>query len=329
MPSLVVEARAKVNLRLEVGPARADGFHEVDTVMQSVSLSDRIVLRGVDGEGLAFTTDAAFDCPPEANLAVRAYEAYCRRLGRRPGAALHLEKRIPTQAGLGGGSADGAAVLRAMARLFPPEDAGRMPCADRIGAREGVRAEGELAADPFDAASATTEALLFDLAAELGSDCPFFLRGGTCRARGRGERLDLLPSPKDLHLLLLKPPEGMATARAYAMLDAHPRPTRPGTLDEWLPRLADGTPRQVARGLHDDFEAVVAAAVPAVAEGLAFLRDAGALNAIMSGSGTAVFGLFPDGAACHLAEARANTLFPSWGAWALRGEDRALVMRTV
>ena len=170
---------------------------------------------------------------------------------------------------------------------------------------------------------------LHRLAAELGSDVPFFLEGGSCRARGRGERLESLPSRGDLHLLLLKPAEGMATARAYAMLDERPRPIRPcGSVDAWLPALLDGTLAEVAAGLHDDFQGVVAEAVPAVAEGLAWLVEEGALSAIMSGSGTAVFGLFPDGVACQRAGERANTLFPSWGAWVLRGEDRALVERS-
>lgn len=294
MRSLAIEARAKVNLWLEVGPARADGFHDIDTVFQSVSLFDRLEFASRRRPGLDFEADVDFDCPPEDNLVVRAYEGYCSLLGSRPGMELHLRKGIPSQAGLGGGSADAAAVLDGMMRFHP------LPPSRR----------GELEA----------------LAARLGSDVPFFLHGGVQRGRGRGELLEALSSKAELFFLLLKPVEGMATGRAYGLLDEGPPSTRPSEgIDRLIDALCRGQAGEVARGMHNDFQSVVSSVVPEVEAAQTALRDWGAMGSLMSGSGTAVFGIFPGASPCQKARSRANTQFPSWGTWILRSEARALV----
>lgn len=175
-------AYAKVNLTLRVLSRRPDGFHELDSLVQSVSLHDELTVEPADG--LTLQCDRA-ELENEENLAWRAAALLQRRAGGR-GARLALRKRIPVAAGLGGGSADAAAVLRALAALWglglPPTE-------------------------------------LLRLAATLGSDVPFFLVGGLVRLRGRGERLEPLPDRPQQHLVLLEGPRPLATADVFREAD--------------------------------------------------------------------------------------------------------------
>ena len=205
-----VDAYAKVNLGLRVRGRRPDGYHEIDTVLQSVDLYDTLELipRPDPDGGIALNVrveraEEAFslDVPPEANLAVRAAELLRERVGlpQGQGVTIELRKRIPVGAGLGGGSSDAAAVLAGLNALFALE----LP-------------QHELMA----------------LGAALGSDVPFFLRGGRCRARGRGERVEPLPLPLSRHeerevYALLVPPFTLRTRDVYEAFDE----LRPGTPD--------------------------------------------------------------------------------------------------
>ncbi|HNW93805.1 MAG TPA: 4-(cytidine 5'-diphospho)-2-C-methyl-D-erythritol kinase, partial [bacterium] len=200
------------------------------------------------------------------NLAVRAVRGWQRVFGTMPGAAVTLTKRVPWGAGLGGGSSDAAAVLRCCAALT------------------GVTAD---------------EPRVLALAAELGSDVPFFLTGGCAWATGRGEILRPLPVHAGLGVVIVKPPYGVATKDAYAGLGG--RLTRmaldyPAAATLW----AAGAYAQLCA---NDFTPGVAAAHPEMTAVVAQLAAAGALAAGMSGSGSALFGLFPDPAAAQLAAA--------------------------
>ena len=252
---LTLHAPAKVNLTLIVGARRDDGYHDVSTVMQTVGLYDTLTL--TDGSGLTMScTDPALPTDG-SNLVLRAAALFCRELHLPvPDLHLHLQKRIPSQAGLGGGSSDAAAVLRAMRTLYAPE---------------------------------VSDAELERMAAALGSDVPFFIRGGTALATGRGERLTPLPRLADGWFVVVKPPEGFSTPAMYRRLDE--LPPQPPQSDGMTAALGAGELRAVAAALCNSFERAVSpdSAVWVIREAL---RAQGALAAMLSGSGSAVFGLF-------------------------------------
>lgn len=250
-------AYAKVNLTLTVGARRDDGYHEVSTVMQTVDLCDTLCLTAGEG-GLSMTcTDPAIPAD-ESNLVLRAARLFFAETGRPvPDLRFELEKHIPSQAGLGGGSSDAAAVLLAL-RLF--------------------RAPG------------MPDEMLERMGAKLGSDVPFFIRGGTALATGRGEKLEALPKMPQCWLVIVKPEESHSTAAMYAAIDS--AESRSGSDSRIvLEGLNSGDLAKIAAGLSNDFQQVLpeGSAIPAIVE---TLRQQGALNAQMTGSGSAVFGLF-------------------------------------
>ena len=273
MEPLTLYAPAKVNLTLTVGDRRPDGYHDVSTVMQAVGLYDTLILTHV-GAGLTLTcTDPAV--PSDAtNLVLRAAGRFFKETKLPvPDLHLHLRKRIPSQAGLGGGSSDAASTLLALRTLYAPS----LP-----------------------------DVQLEHMAAALGSDVPFFIRGGTALARGRGEHLTPMPRLRDGWFVIVKPPEGFSTPAMYRRLDdLPPEPPRP---DAMPAALAAGDIRAVAAALYNSFEH----AVPqdsAVWDIESALRAHGALAALLSGSGSAVFGLF---AREDTARAAAETLRERW-----------------
>jgi len=232
---------AKINLRLKVLGKRADGYHEVDTILQSMDLCDEVTI-ALSNE------DLRLHAPPhlpsgEGNLCYQAAQAFFARLGRVPGATLWLTKRIPVQAGLGGGSSNAAAVLLGLNQLHH---------------------------NPL-----STEELGL-LAARLGSDVPFFLAGGTARARGRGEQLEALPDARQWWLRIIKPYAGLSTAEVYAA---------------WRPHT--GT-REVCGddGYYNDLEQAAQELLPPLADIYQVLRLDGAKRVLLCGSGSAVCGFY-------------------------------------
>ncbi len=263
-------APAKVNLLLRVGAARADGYHELRSLMVPLDLGDDVDVRVSPRAGpvtCAVPGRPELDGPD--NLAARAAEAFRRRFGVTRGIAIRVVKRIPVTAGLGGGSSDAAAVLRCLARAF------------------GVRDPGALAG----------------IGLEVGSDVPFFLGPGPAWAAGRGERLTPAEVPP-LHLVLLYPPDPALAIRAgdaYRWLDEARRGER-------VPPLGRGR-RFVASRAGNDLQPACLARRPALSPLLGMLTGAGATAAIMSGSGPTLFGIFPGRSAARRAalaiEARA------------------------
>lgn len=261
MTSIVLRPCAKINLTLHVGPRRADGFHDVRTVMQSIALSDRLRLVLERGP-FRMTVRPAVVPADRTNLVWRAAVLLWRALGRRgepDGVRVTLEKSIPSEAGLGGGSADAAAALAGLNTLWR----GRLPRRD-----------------------------LLDLGAELGSDVPFFLVGGTALALGRGEDVYPLADARRLGLLLIKPSIDVSTVQAYRWLDED-RAKRAGApaASGQVVDLGWATDPVV---LSNDLQAPVSRRHPAVPEAIAALEGAGATAAVMSGSGSSVFGVFPE-----------------------------------
>lgn len=266
--SCVEKAYAKVNLTLAVGEKRPDGYHEVVSVMQRVSLYDTLTAEQTR-EGITLTCSDPVLPSGEENLAHRAASLFFRETGIAGGAALTLEKRIPSQAGLGGGSSDAASVLLALRKLYAP---------------------------------ALSDTELETMAAALGSDVPFFIRGGTQLATGRGEVLSPLPPLTDGWFVIVKPTESFSTPAMYRRLDELPPAYTPP-----LPPLQGGLPA-LAAGLFNRFEAAIPAG-SAVWDIKARLAAYGALASLLSGSGSAVFGLFDTETA---ARAAVEALRPAW-----------------
>lgn len=274
MEPLTLYAPAKVNLTLTVGDRRPDGYHDVSTVMQAVGLYDTLILTH-GGAGLTLTcTDPAV--PSDAtNLVLRAAGRFFEETKLPvPDLHLHLRKRIPSQAGLGGGSSDAAAALRALRTLYAPD---------------------------------ISDGRLETLAARLGSDVPFFIRGGTQLATGRGEVVSPLPPLTAGWFVVVKPDEGYSTAEMYRRLD------EPGSVLVRNSRymqdaVAANNVHAVAVELHNSFERVVPkdSSLRTIKDAL---RAQGALGTLLSGSGSAVFGLFDDQSA---AAAAAEALKKTW-----------------
>ena len=253
---LTLQAPAKVNLTLLVSARRGDGYHDVSTVMQTVDLGDTLTLTG-EGRGLTLTcTDPAVPAD-DSNLVLRAARLFFAEAGLPvPDLHFRLEKRIPSQAGLGGGSSNAASALLALRTLYAP---------------------------------ALSDEKLECMAARLGSDVPFFIRGGTMHCTGRGERIAPLPPLTAGWFVIVKPPESFPTPAMYRRLDElPPEPHRPANLTA---ALEGGDVRAVAAALYNSFERAVPpdSAVRTVRD---VLLAQGALGALLSGSGSAVFGLF-------------------------------------
>jgi len=271
MASITLRAFAKINLSLRIKPVREDGFHEVQTILQAIDVYDRLKCETRRGPFEIRCTKPGVPTD-RTNLIWKAAQQLWNAAGRdgEPrDAVVTLQKDIPMQAGLGGGSSDAAAVLLGLRRVW------KVPIA-----------EGELCA----------------IAASLGSDVPYFLVGGTALGLGRGEEVYPLPDLPRLWVVLVLPTFGVATKDAYAWLDENrekkgrvpcsdhirKKSTRP--LFPSLPAL-----------LVNDLEASVIERYPVIATVKRRLEQEGALMAAMSGSGSAVFGLFASGAAAKRA----------------------------
>jgi 4-diphosphocytidyl-2-C-methyl-D-erythritol kinase len=256
--TLRIPASAKVNLRLRVLGRRADGYHDLDTLFQAIDLADDVLVE-LGGEGIGLDVRGADLGPAADNLAYRAAARLAEAVGYGGGIKVGLTKRIPAGAGLGGGSSDAAAVLRCLARL--------------LGLGED---------DPR--IRATAEA--------LGSDVPFFLSGSPlARGTGRGEILERLSPLPTADMVLVSPSVHVSTAAAYAALAATRRAGADGG-GVAEPFSAPRSWEDVAAGATNDFDPVIRSAHPEIGQALAALRSRGARFALMSGSGSSVFGSF-------------------------------------
>ncbi len=250
-------AYAKLNLTLEVGEKRSDGYHDLRSVMTSASLHDTVTVE--KAKDITMTCDRA-DLPTDGrNLAVKAALAFFEKTGIVGGCHIELTKCIPSEAGLGGGSSDAAAVLRALRTLYAPEMS--MEELESIGAL-------------------------------VGSDVPYCVRGGTVLCEGRGEKLMTLPAMPKCQYVIVKPDEAFPTGKMYGEIDTQ-NPARRYTTDSMMVALMNGDLGAVAQRLENTFEQVIPADSDVVIIRDILLQN-GALNAMMSGSGSAVFGIFDD-----------------------------------
>jgi 4-diphosphocytidyl-2-C-methyl-D-erythritol kinase len=268
-------AYAKINLSLDITGRRADGYHTLRTVMQSISLCDTVTLLEGDAGKIEVICSGGAPCG-KGNTVYRAAEEFFRRTGKKGSASFRIEKRIPAQAGLGGGSADAAAALRLLNRRF----------------QTGLSAEN-----------------LREIGLSAGADVPFCVEGGTALAEGIGEKLTVLSPLPECWIAVCKPPEGISTREAYAAFDAPGRAeTGSGSTGRLLAALKTGSLPDAAAGLGNMFEAGNApGSVRAIK---ARMASAGALGACMTGSGSAVFGLFGGETAARQCADGLRGLFP-------------------
>ena len=257
MRTVTEAAYAKVNLTLAVTGRRPDGYHTIESLFQSVSLCDELTRERRES---GFARNDVERIPVEENIITRADRLLRRECPALGGVAVTLEKNIPTQAGLGGGSTDAAAYLRGMDRLY------------------GLGLKGEQ---------------LSSLAAELGADVPFCINGGTAVATGIGEMLTPVESHLPLWLVITKPKAGCSTPAMYRRIDEMGESLRQRfTTREAAEALEKGDLAGLCGSLYNVFEEVTA--LPELNEIRRELRQSGALAAMMTGSGSAVFGIFPE-----------------------------------
>ena len=252
-------AHAKINLGLYVVERRPDGYHNIETVFHRIGIAD--TLRLTEATGITVTSSSP-DVPSDpTNICYKAAAMLRQHLGVTRGVHIHIEKVVPVGAGLGGGSADAAAVLRELPEFW---------------------------------GTTASEETLRTCALQLGSDVPYFLSTGSAVAHGRGEILEYFPLDVPFAILVCNPNIHVSTAWAYGQI----RPGTEGKPDNLRTAVLAGmkNPDVLRSSLRNDFEPVVFAAYPAVRDLKARMLDAGAVFALMSGSGSSVFGLFSDSA---------------------------------
>lgn len=252
-------ACAKLNLTLDILGRRADGYHDMRMVMQSVSLQDAVTLTEREDGALCISNSLPFLPCDEGNIAAKAVRRFFEAAGAPfPGASIHIQKQIPVCAGMAGGSTDGAAVLRMLRQTYAPE----MPW-ERLE----------------------------EIAALVGSDVPFCVRGGTALAEGRGEVLTELPPLPPCAIVLCKPSFSISTPELFAQVRVRRLGCRPDTAG-MRQALETGDLEGAARRLYNVFEDVLPRKYSQVFEIKSALLDLGAIASSMTGSGPTVFGIF-------------------------------------
>jgi 4-diphosphocytidyl-2-C-methyl-D-erythritol kinase len=285
-----VRSYAKINLGLHIGAARADGFHELLTVYQTIGLHDVIRVSVERGNGIEIQC-ADLRVPKDAsNTCYRIAEKAVQALGGKGRVVIEIEKRLPVQGGLGGASSDAVAVLLGIERALKKT----LPAAERLR-----------------------------IAAEVGSDVPLFLVGGAVLGTGRGERVYPLEDLPATACVVVTPEVGVSTPKAFAEWDRKlTTPRASGRMDElgrglsaWLSESYSGAPFRRGRaenpllelvraGIKNDFEQVVFPEYPELSRGKSALERAGAKYASLSGSGSALYGLFASKEAARAAVTR-------------------------
>jgi 4-diphosphocytidyl-2-C-methyl-D-erythritol kinase len=260
---VVVRAPAKINLFLEVLAKRADGYHEIATLMVAVNLFDILEIRQLPGANIDLSCDRPGLSTGDDNLVQKAAQALSRTTGFQGGAAIHLEKRIPMAAGLGGGSSDAAAALMGLNELW------------NLGL-------------------STTD--LSSIGSRLGSDVPFFVSAHAAWCTGRGDNVRPVPAGKEIWLVLVCPATGCSTAEVYRRVRI---PARPEDGSAMVQALQSGDVQDMGKRLHNRLEEAASAVTTEIAfwkHRLASLNPAGTL---MTGSGSTVFALCRDELEAH------------------------------
>ncbi|HUL16027.1 MAG TPA: 4-(cytidine 5'-diphospho)-2-C-methyl-D-erythritol kinase [Terriglobales bacterium] len=294
MREVRLPAFAKINLRLEILGKRADGYHELRTIFQTVSLHDDVRLRKTRGSGIALTVrgNEGLSLEPfQKNLVYRAVDALRRELKIGQGVEIELTKKIPAGRGLGGGSSDAAAALRGFLKLTGKKLA---------------------------------EERLMEIGASLGADVPFFLQGGRALGIGRGDEIYPLPDVEKLAILIVSPQEiHVPTADAYHWVNAPELTKLPGNPKLW--RFCALCWSLQGSGLENDFERPVFRRHARLERIKRELLQSGAREASLAGSGSAVFGIFPSPAKAR----RAAVGFPQDQTYVCESISRSKYVRLI
>ncbi len=260
MDRLELKALGKINLGLDVLGKQENGYHQVRMIMQSVYLYDKITLQKMSGPGIELRSNLYYLPAGETNLAWKAAKLLMDEFGIREGVRISLEKHIPVAAGMAGGSSDAAAVLYGINQLFG------------LGlSREELMQRG----------------------VTLGADVPYCILRGTALAEGIGDQLTPLPAIPRCQVLLVKPPVSVSTKLVYQKLDEQETWEHPD-IDGIIAGLARGDLHQTAASMGNVLEEVTMKEYPVIREIKETMKENGALNALMSGSGPTVFGLYED-----------------------------------
>ena len=255
-----IKAYAKINLGLDIIGQREDGYHLLRMIMQNVGLADRLVFSRNNTGSIRIRTNLNYLPTGPKNLVYRAVEMVCGEFGISDGIDIRIEKKIPVAAGLAGGSSDAAAAIIALDSLF------------------------ELGMD--------TERMC-GIGIRIGADVPYCIIGGTALAEGIGEKLSPLPAMPDCQILLVKPRFGISTKEAYQAYDSRPAATHPD-IDAIIDALNRKDLNGICANLGNVLESVSCAEYPELDTIKDRMRELGAVNALMSGSGPTLFGIFDD-----------------------------------
>ena len=258
--SLELKALAKVNLGLDVLGVRENGYHDVRMVMQTIYLYDNVTIRKTEEPGIQLKTNLFYLPIDEKNIAYKAAKLLMDEFEIVSGVEITLDKHIPVAAGMAGGSSNAAAVLVGMNRLF------------QLGLEEQE---------------------LMERGVQLGADVPYCIMRGTVLAEGIGEILTPLPPLPKCYILVAKPGISVSTKMVYEKLDSHKIEEHPD-IDGILAGLEDGDLRKIANSMGNVLERVTIEEYPIIEEIKDVMKNSGALNAMMSGSGPTVFGIYDD-----------------------------------
>ncbi len=252
-----IEAHGKINLALDVLYKRDDGYHEIKSVMQQISLSDTLIIED-DTKGVKIECDSPYVPSDGTNLVYKAWKEISKLTGTNAGIKVRIIKRIPVAAGLAGGSADGAAVIAALNDMW------------ELG---------------------MTKIEMMEIGLKIGADLPFCLLGGTALAEGVGEKLTELKTLSGVHVLLAAPGIQISTADTYSKLRLRDQRL---PVDEMVLAIERGEIKGVTENLSNVLEEVIFPENPKIAELKNLMTKFGAMGSLMSGSGSSVFGIFED-----------------------------------
>lgn len=258
MDEIKLKARAKINLSLDVVRRREDGYHEVRMIMQTINLYDKLEIKKTNEPGIQITTNSSFLPTNENNLVYKAADLLKKEFQIQDGISIHLQKFIPVAAGMAGGSSDAAAVLYGVNKLF-----------DLKLSKKELQERG----------------------VKIGADVPYCIMRGTALAEGIGEKLTKLPPAPNCYVLIAKPGISVSTKFVYENLHANELKYHPD-VDGMMEQMKAGNLRGMAQKMGNVLETVTIKEYPVIEDIKNAMKENGAINAMMSGSGPTVFGLF-------------------------------------
>lgn len=259
MENIKYKARAKINLGLDVCRRLENGYHEVKMIMQTVDIYDELEVKKLENDEILLTVDSNDDLGDISNnLIYKAAKLMKDEFGIKEGVQIHLNKNIPVAAGMAGGSTDAAATMLAINEMF------------ELG---------------------QSKEKLMELGVKLGADVPYCILGGTALAEGIGEKLTTLPAPPKAAVLVVKPPIMVSTKWVYETLRANELERHPD-IDGMVEALKEGNLTGITDRMENVMETVTETEYPVIANIKKMMKDKGALNAIMSGSGPSIFGVY-------------------------------------